>query len=320
MTRRRARVLVLTLLLLAACSDGGTDVATEGEPADDSASTTTTTEQEPGTAPIIVADGRTIGRIVDGVIEPVGVLDGTVAVAYGDGHGSYAAQVEDRLVVLYAGEQRVVDTERPGRVILYDLVWQDGSPHALYGVREDDGEPSGPIVLHDLDTDEQEELGPGYAVEHHTSTVSLRNGLLATSSTADLTEVVDVRPVDGDADEDAWTPTKDLEYNAPPFITSAVLAPDGETIAWLSGPDHDGKTNQPDVGSWEVVVADLGGNERHRIALDIDDEIPSQLDYDGTRVLVSRRTGDAPASPLLIDLPNGTKGRLPINGTATFEG
>lgn len=319
MTRRRA--LALVLLLAASCSDGGTEVATEDEPTEDRASsTTTTTEQEPGTAPIIVADDRTIGRIVDGVIEPVGVLDGTVTVAYGDGHGTYAAQVEDRLVVLYAGEQRVVEPEWPGSVILYDLVWHEGAPHALYGVREDDGEPSGPIVLHDLDTDEQRDLGRGYAPEWHTSTVSLRNGLLAMSSTADLTEVVEIRPVGEDADEDAWTPTKDLEYNMPPFISSAVLAPDGETIAWLSGPDHDGMTNQPDVGSWEVVVADLAGNERHRIALDVDDEVPAELDYDGTRVLVSRRTGDAPASPLLIDLAEGTSGRLPINGTATFEG
>ena len=309
------------LLLVTSCSSGGTEVATDDIPSDDRASsTTTTTEQEPGTAPIIVADGKTIGRIVDGVIEPVGVLDGTVTVAYGDGHGTYAAEVEGRLVVLYGGEQRVVDSERPGRVVLYDLLWHEGAPHALYGVREDDGEPSGPIVLHDLDTGQREELGRGYAPEWHTSTVSVRNGLVAVSSTADLTEVVEIRPVDGRADEDAWTPTKDLEYNAPPFVSSAVLAPDGETIAWLSGPDHDGMTNQPDVGSWEVVVADLAGNERHRIALDVDDEVPSQLDYDGTRVLVSRRTGDAPASPLLIDLPNGTQGRLPINGVATFEG
>ena len=317
---RRARWPAAFALLVGLVACGDDDVDRVDVAGDDPASTTTAVEQEPGTAAIIVADGGTIGRIEDGVIEPVGMVDGDVAVAYGDGHGTYAAQVDDGLVVLSGGEQRAIDPGRPGRVILYDLLWLDDAPHALYGVREEDGEPSGPVVLHDLEADEQEELGRGYAVEHHTSTVSVRNGLVAMTSVADLTEVVDIGPLGGPVDQDAWSPTKELEYNMPPFITSAVLAPDGETLAWLSGPDHDGENDQPNVGSWEVVVADLGGNERHRIALDVDDEVPVQLDYDGARVLISRRTGDAPASPLLIHLADGSTGRLPVIGTATFEG
>lgn len=317
------RVLVAIALALGACGDDGdTDVATERS----KPTTTSTTAAPAGAPPIVVADESSISLVEGASVEHVGDVEGTIEVAFGDGSGSYAAEVDGALVVLLDGPPAMgVDPGPPGRVVLYDFLELDGRSHALYGVRDEHPEPNGPILLHDITHAERTDLGSGFAIEHHTSSASLRNGVLATSATNDLTEVVEIRAVDGDPDVDRWTPTRDLEYNAPPFISDAVLSPDASTIAWLSGPDHDGVTGEEDVGSWEIVVAGLDGHEQHRIPIDVaGGAIPARLDYDGTRLLVSRRIGEANAPALLIQLDDAAESvtvtELPVAGVATFDG
>lgn len=314
-------VVGTALVLAAACGGDDVDVASRDSPRTATTATTATTSTSAvpvrdGPPAILVTAGSTISRVDGAEVETVGEVDGDAFIAFGDGVSDVqAVQVDGTLVAMRSGTPTQLDPGAPGTVALFDVVSIDGVPHALYGVHEERGERSGVLLLGSITGDTRRDLGTASAPEYTVLAGSIGGGLLATSAYADLTESVDIRPLDGDGEPNPWSPTTDLEYNAPPLVLAAMLAPDGATVAWLSGPDHDGRTGEDDVGSWEVVVASIDGEELHRLPLDRSPE-PVHLDFDGRRVLVSRE--GAPA--LLIDLANGTRTELPVDGIATFDG
>jgi hypothetical protein len=66
-------------------------------------------------------------------------------------------------------------------------------------------------------------------------------------------------------------------------------------------------------------------HERHRVPIDVTGgAIPARLDYDGARLLVSRRAGEENAPALLIELDDRAESvtvtELPVAGIATFDG
>ena len=319
--RRWLGVVFVAALLVGACgSDDPRDapVVTDAPAPED----TSMRDDDPAlgdASAMLVADGDRIVRIDGGATETVAHLAGIAAVAYGAGTGLIAAEVDGALVVVGDDGPAAVDAGQEGIVHLYDVAAVDGVAHALYGVRRDvDGEePSGIIVLASLAGGERRDLAAGFAPEFHTAAGSLAGDVVVLSAFSDLTESVWWVTLDG-GDPPAWSPTDDLEYNAPPLVMSAVLSPDASTVAWLSGPDWDGATGAT-VGGWEVVVADLTGRERHRLPIDGADGEPIRIDYDGERVLVSRRAGEERAPALVIDLASGSTAALPVAGTATFD-
>jgi len=309
-------VLVVALVLVAGCSDDG-----------DGDGRTVTAAEGAGAEPeltILVASGAEVLRWSDGDVERVAEVDGEVAVAYGDGHGTVVAEVDGALVDVASGGPRAIDVGAPGRVLLFDVVTIDGAPTALLGVRdESQGEPAGDIALVDLATGARRGVATGYAVEHHTFAGSVGGGMASVSAYSDLTESVTLYPIEEGRPDPVWSPTIDLPYNAPPLVLDAILSPDGERIAWLSGPEAPG--DAPDggpAGTWEVVVAAVDGTGQERIPLGLADGTSAvRLDHDGERVLVSTAVGDAPGAPLLIDLADGSTQRLDgITGVATFDG
>lgn len=317
------KLLVATALLVGACSDS--DVRVASEDAETSTTETTAPETPPGTGrtgppAILVASGSKIVRVDGDDADVVGEVDGEATIAYGDGvSGIQAVEVDGTLVGMIDGSPMQLDPGAPGKVLLFDLEYIDGVPHALYGVLDakPDAEQEGRLLLRSMTGAEPRDLGAAYAVEFTTFAGSIGGGLVSVSAYTDLTESVDIFPLDGSGPPNPWTPTRDLAYNEPPLVLDAILAPDGATIAWLSGPDASGSQGVGDqtVGSWEVVVADLDGGESHRIALE-DEPRPTRLDYDGGRLLVSREG----AAALLIELADGSKQELPVPGTATFDG
>ena len=317
------KVLLASALLIGACGDDDISVASEDARTSTTEATASKTVPPTGRAgppAILVASGSEILRVDGGDVDVVGKVDGEATLAYGDGISDIqAVEVGGTLVAMLDGSPMQLDPGAPGKVFLFDLENIDGVPHALYGVfdAKPDAEHEGRLLLGSITGEERRDLGAAYAVEFTTFAGSIGGGLVSVSAYTDLTESVDIFPLDGSGPSNPWTPTRDLAYNEPPLVLDAILAPDGDTIAWLSGPDSSGSQSVSDqtVGSWEVVVADLDGVESHRIALD-DEPRATRLDYDGARLLVSREGTAA----LLIDLADGSQRELPVAGTATFDG
>ena len=312
------KALIALALVVAGCSGDDSSTVTA-----ETVETTETPETPGREVRILVASGDQVLRWVDGTVELVAETGGSVAVAYGDGRGAVVAEVDGALVDLRSGAPMTLDPGGPGRALLFDVVTIDGSASALYGLRDDrEGEAEGDVALLTRTSGARRVLAPGYAPEHHTFAGSIGGGVLSISSYSDLTESVTMHPVEDGAQAPAWSPTADLPYNAPPLVLDAILSPDGATIAWLSGPDVDGAApDQPSVGEWEVVVADLSGNEQARVPLRLlDGEAAVRLDYDGARLLVSIEQDEAPRAPLLIDPAADTRRRLDgIAGVGTFD-
>ena len=73
---------------------------------------------------------------------------------------------------------------------------------------------------------------------------------LVESAWADLTEVISYQDLAGNRLEDWFSPTTDVDYNAPPLYEMAIAAtstpPGGTTadtrLSWVEGPDWDGTT------------------------------------------------------------------------------
>ena len=319
------KLLLALALIVAGCSgDDGSTVTAEDADEPTTTSTVATLTERGGDVRILVASGDQVLRWVDGTVELVAEAGGAVAVAYGDGRGAVVAEVDGALVDLRSGAPMPLGPGGPGRALLFDLVTIDGDAHALYGVRDDsEGEAKGDVALLALTSGARRVLATGYAPEYHTFAGSIGGGMLAISSYSDLTESVTMYPLEDGTPEPAWSPTIDLAYNAPPLVLDAILSPDGATIAWLSGPDIDGVApDQPPVGEWEVIVADLSGTEQTRLPLRLldDGETAVRLDYDGARLVVSIERDETPQAPLLLDPAADTQRRLDgVTGVATFD-
>ncbi|MEQ8841748.1 MAG: hypothetical protein RIB98_12285 [Acidimicrobiales bacterium] len=131
---------------------------------------------------------------------------------------------------------------------------------------------------------------------------------------SDLTEWVGFVDADGSAVE-LPSPTDDLDYNAPPYVTAATISPDGSTLYWAEGPDwgYDPETNEsgPIAASWVLHGADLLTGES-TLTLTLGEPVPDRSTLDvpsivafDDYIVVNRTTGfgaDLVAlAPLVVD-------------------
>lgn len=265
---------------------------------------------------MLVADGNTITRIDRGVAVEVADPERRIGRALGDGDGLVIyEEIETdrdgvdtavRLIQLDAdGTTTTLKIGAHRSVQLHDLFRVDGHTAVLYGLFRDptdvDDEVTGRVLFHDLLTGEVVPLADAAGPEYFVSHASAADEVVALTATADLTELVEFRDWSG-APVDRPSPTDDLEYNQPPFITSAVLSPDGSEIATVEGPDVAGFSEDGDelVGGWDVVIDDRDGEQ---LRLTIADQSLAwvTIDFDGRWLLVSGGTTDGPVTPLLID-------------------
>lgn len=290
------------------------------------------TSGEGGHPPVLATDGVTVQRLEDGTVEVVGRVEPVAGLAAGDGAGTVVverlpapgADAAEGLVELGESGAAPVPTAEAQRIILYDMVRRDGVPHVLYGRRTDGQgeEPAGPVVLHNLSTGATTTITTAFAVEFHTAGASAARDLVVTSGFADLTETFAFHRYDGSEVEDRYDPTADLPYNAPPQLVHATLSPDGDKLAYLSGPDWVGPVGTTRQGRWELVVVDRAGNEEVRLTLAAKDAELTHLDYDGRWALVSAAAEGDPRPPLLVDTTTaGTPARMlpPVRGRTTLD-
>lgn len=276
--------------------------------------------------PVLTTDGPVVRRLARGEVEEVARIQPAAGLATGDGAGTV---VVERLARAGSGDSRGAQSDAgsgpppaaealvkvgdagitaletgPARALhLYDAFRRGGGPHVLYGRRTggEEDEPSGPVVLHDLATGATTAITTGFQVEFHTYAASAARNVVVTSAFSDLTESFAFHRYDGTPVEDRHNPTEHLPYNAPPLLVHATLSPDGQALAYLSGPDIDGATQQV-RGLWELVVSDGDGTETLRLALAGQGVELAHLDYNGRWALVSAVTDNGrPLFPLLID-------------------
>jgi hypothetical protein len=193
-----------------------------------------------------------------------------------------------------------------------------GVPTVVYGTcNEAAGEErKGEIVLFDLATKDKRTLADACAIEYGVARVSFGGGVFVASATSDLTEVFRFYDADGKVVKGRPNPTVDLAYNEPPFMSDAVLSPDGSELAYLEAPDISGVSGDPEKrsGRFNVVVVDQSsGEETARVALPDPTTQYRRLDFDGRWLVVSEGDG-APVRVVDTDadglkqVPIGTEG------------
>ncbi|MEZ5166005.1 MAG: hypothetical protein R2695_05760 [Acidimicrobiales bacterium] len=152
---------------------------------------------------------------------------------------------------------------------------------------------------------------------------------------SDLTESVFFVDAAGNR-VDLPSPTDDLDYNEPPFVTAATISLDGGTLYWLEGPDWGfdpalGESG-PIAAPWVLRAADLTTGAE-TLVWEVTDTIAdrsvvdlvSMTDLGGT-LLINRESSDGdtptPSTPLLLDVTTGgpIASDVPIVGVATPAG
>ena len=347
---RRRTFLVAVAVLVAGCGgNGGTAAQPSSQSSTLRISTSTTTAVSPGrwlietsdadaggrdTPMLLVTEGPEVTRLASGRVSRVGAVEGTAGVAVGDGLGTVVVEVVQsgaqgrpvpvRLVRFEDGRTIPLDTAPADQVHLYDAVIVNGASHILYGAARlpDDDEPSGDVVFHNLAAGKRRGLVRAFGPEFFTHRGSAAADIIVTSASSDLTETFAFHRFDG-SDAGGWrNPTDGLGYNMPPSLTDAVLSPAGDRLAYLSGPDWDGTTQQR-VGRWELVVVASDGKEIHRLALARMDRELTRLDFNGQWAVISSTSPDGtPQPPLLIDTrADHPVGRIlsAVVGTATID-
>ncbi len=183
-------------------------------------------------------------------------------------------------------------------------------------------EEDGPLWLGFFDGSPAAESGLGWAAESTPNRFSFGPDLLG-SYYSDLTETVFWRGYGGGALLERPSPTDGIDYNNPPLVIQAVQSPDGETYAYLSGPDWIGAAGEISTDPWFVVQREsLTGAVLAEVELDTPDATPFFLDFDGTTALISRSLEDESypsQSPIFVDLASGDQQTIDnASGYATF--
>ncbi len=339
--RRAAATLLVVLLAACGGGDGDEgDAASALEgpistrPSDDAAdaavSQSTLSERAPGSWALatedlanaagsprmLVSDGDRIMRVDRGVPVEVADPERRVGRALGDGDGQVVyeelerdadgVEVSVRLIRRDAdGTTAAISTGDHASVQLHDLFRMNGRAAVIYARFVDpdevDDDVTGRLVVQDLSTGDATVLADAAGPELFLSHASAAAGLLALTYVADLTEVVEFRDWSG-ALVERESPTDGLAYNQAPFVTGAVLSPDGSEVATVEGPDVDGTSGDGDtqVGDWQVVIDDADG-EQLRFTVADQSIAYVTIDFDGRWLLVSGGTVDGPVAPLLID-------------------
>jgi len=158
-------------------------------------------------------------------------------------------------------------------------------------------------------------------------------GIGVATAWSDLTEWIGFVDIDGNV-VTLPSPTDELPYNSPPYVTAATISFDGSTLYWAEGPDwgFDTETNEsgPVAGEWVLRGADIEtGEERlywplSESVLDSAElNIESIEDLDGW-ILINRSMleGTTPTflAPLVLDLTFEEPGLsvFPAIGVANF--
>jgi len=318
-SRPVAAVLLATLLVIGACSNGDDDDVE----APRSTTTSTTERSETNAAPLELVDAdaggpgfpvllaahdHSVEVLREGQLTEVASIDVDAWLALDDGVGGVIVErrVEqgrsELLRVTPEGEQPI-DTSGSG-IFLHDVIAIDGTPHIVYTTLDEEtqAEVKGYVVLQNLATGEARQLAPAFQPEYSVERVSSAVGVLVASAFADLTESFDFFTLDGEPVPDISNPTRDLPYASPPLLAHAVLSTDGSQIAYLEGPDWDG-VRQREVGEWVVVIRNLQtGEERYRALVGGREIRITWMDFDGRWLVISRETADDELlPPVLID-------------------
>lgn len=324
MRARAALVALLTSVALVACSDGGDepvtvdapDPASPAAPPDDVGD-----EPEPSALPPVLSAGPDgVQVLADG--EVTTFVDEAVDVAHDVGDGRVATDVGARIrVVSPDGRQldvRVPGGERADEVDLLDAFVSAGRPLVVVATVAfpDDEEPSGDLLLINLESGLSTRLGDSLAPEYGVGWADHGGGLVAVTAFADLTESVSFVSESGDPVLDARSPTDDLPYNAPPLVIAAALSPDGERLAWLEGPDFDGASDRTVGEGWDLVVAERETlDEVARIGVAGPDQTLVGLDFDGRWAVVTVEDGPG----LAVDVEGaGDVVTLDLRGQLSF--
>lgn len=323
--RRRLIVILTILLTVAACSEGTEQagpprrrpppIPTEADGTDIPRFTTAPAPTRTpgrvipmsraswadGLPALIVSNGSDVNRYRRGAPTLMARVDGTARIAYAFGASTVIAQREfDRgkrsqlIEVRRARTAETLDAGRAPYVSLMDVATIDGDRSVLfttyYAAAAERTDTSGFLYIQDLHEGRRrrvtESSGPVYLMTR----ASYGGGMIATSSSADLTEVFQFLRPDGTEIKDPPSPTAELPYNQPPYMTDAVLSADGSSLAYLEGPDWDQQTEEV-VGDWVLVVRDrTRGREAHRVKVADGDACITWLDFDGRWAVLSRET------------------------------
>lgn len=292
--RGLAGLLVALVLMGAGCTSESSDRPSPSGSA--SADTPVVVED---LVPLLVADGSEVSRFVDGTRETVHRFDegDAVLALSGPDDGSLVVQqrFDDRsnIVRIVDGRTETI-AENAG---LLDSALVDDAPTVVYGTCNDatEGEPQGDVVLFDVTSKQPRKLTDACGPEYGVSRASFGGDVFVISATSDLTEVFRFHGPDGAEIEDRPNPTDDLPYNEPPFMSDAVLSPDGSELAYLEAPDISGVTGaeQERSGRFEAVVVDQdSGEETVRVALPDPATQYLRLDFDGRWIVLSQGAGE----------------------------
>lgn len=283
---RRIALALCLVVSFTACSDGSSRRVPP----------TPTPRVLPGLPPLVVASGSTVSRYVSGRLERVGKVDGIARVAIDAGDDGIVVEheVKTRLELVLMNQDadppvtQLRMTEAP-EVHLHDIVKIGDNTQVLFDAfdQESLNEVKGYLMLGDLQSGTTSRVTESFAPEFGLTRASYGGEAIVTSANTDLTETVSFYDREGTRIERP-SPTDDLPYNQPPYVTQAVLSPDGKLLAHLEGPDTSFESPERSVGDWEAVVSDEVGEERLRIRIGNRDECLSWLDFDGRWLIISR--------------------------------
>lgn len=251
-----------------------------------------------GLPALIVSNGSDVNHYRRGDPTLAARVDGTARIAYASGAATVIVERDfdngKRSELVSVRRGRDVETIFGGRAFatLMDVADVDGVRSALFTTyyAPEGGEPSGYLYIHDLRENRRRRVTESGGVVYLMTRASYGGGVIATSSSADLTEVFQFLRPDGTEIEDPPSPTDKLPYSQPPYMTDAVLSDDGSVLAYLEGPDWDHEAEDV-VGDWVLVVQDrANGRETHRVKVAEGDVCITWLDFDGRWAVMSRET------------------------------
>lgn len=246
-----------------------------------------------GLPSLIVARGSHVTRHHNGRITAIGAVEGNAEVAFAAGAGTAIAESvsgsRSQLFKLRRNRSAERIETSPARISLTDVAMIDGRRRILYTTYyAPAGETTGYLYSQELNGSGLNRIAEASGPEYEMTRASYGGGVIVTSAWSDLTETFGfVRP-DGTEVTGRPNPTDELPYGQPPYMSDAVLSPDGSSLAYLEGPDYD-QFSEKQVGDWVVVVQDqTTGAERLRIQVSNNDVCVPWLDYDGRWLVVSR--------------------------------
>jgi hypothetical protein len=218
---------------------------------------------------------------------------------------------QSRLVRIRPGEDpEPIDTGSAPRIDLHDVAVIDGEHRILFSTYVGDENTAktdtwGYLYVQDPDASNRSRVTVSSRPEFGIGRASYGGRVIVTSATADLTEVFEYFRPNGTQVKGRPNPTNDLPYAEPPYMSDAVLSPDGEWLAYLEGPDSSAQGPNEFVGSWVAVVLNQKtGRERLRVKVEDKDLCVSWLDFDGRWLVFSRtRKARADAAIPLCGVP-----------------